>query len=227
MQVITILSLLFTSTPQIFYVQACGFYGDDCRQTETRPKWADATPPVRLVANNFDDSKEDTLALKVAERIKSIDFRRNPKLATDEFGIFLYGIDVVSIYNNDKILYGNIKYSIAWNGGIWLFTTEKNLNDFIGNPNKYNPAYGGYCAFHMTKGEVVPATNLFYLNENKIYMFNTNGRRQSWLQNIPVHITTADTEWEKLNTSQLITLEPSPAARILGPLLRRPEKTSR
>lgn len=224
--ILFLLTLTLTMTASA-YGQTCGFFGDHCRETDIRPGWMDTTTPVHLAVSEKSNSNEEDISKVVAATIKSIKFKRNPKFASDEVGILLYGIDIVSIYNGSMKTHGRIRYSVAWNGGIWLFSNEENMNLFIENPMKYVPAYGGYCAFDMTRGVVIPATKLFHLHGRRLYMFNTNGRRQSWLENIPRHIAAADAKWDRLNTSSLIILEPSPAARTLAPLLGIADKTDR
>jgi YHS domain-containing protein len=90
-----------------------------------------------------------------------------------EKGAALSGYDPVS-YFTGKPQKGKIAYI---NGGItYKFASATNLETFKKNPTKYEPAYGGWCAYAMgVKGEKVEVDpenfkivngvlNLFYKN---------------------------------------------------------------
>jgi len=36
---------------------------------------------------------------------------------------------------------------------VWKFTSRKNLERFLADPEAYAPQYGGYCAYAMAEGE--------------------------------------------------------------------------
>jgi YHS domain-containing protein len=92
----------------------------------------------------------------------------NPTLA-------IQGYDAVSYFSN-KPLKGNSKYGYNYKGITYIFSSSKNLETFKLNPEKYEPAYGGWCAYAMgAKGEKVEidAENYLLLN-GKVYLFYKN-----------------------------------------------------
>ena len=46
---------------------------------------------------------------------------------------------------------GTKNHMLEWNGAIWLFVSADNKVLFSGNPEKYAPQYGGYCAWLMAQ----------------------------------------------------------------------------
>lgn len=96
----------------------------------------------------------------------------SPKHFLLEKGIALSGYDPVSYFSNTKPQKGKIAYN--YEGVIYKFISAENLSLFKNSPQKYLPAYGGWCAYAMgLNGEKVKvdpenfkivdgAVNLFY-----------------------------------------------------------------
>lgn len=82
------------------------------------------------------------------------------------------GYDVVA-YFDDQALKGDKKFTTTYEGVSYKFSSQKNLDAFTGNPEKYVPQYGGYCAYAVAvKGEKVginPKT--FQIKDNKLFLF--------------------------------------------------------
>jgi len=82
------------------------------------------------------------------------------------------GYDVVSYFaSNPKK--GNQKFATTFNGIIYYFSWQTNLDLFKKTPEKYEPAYGGWCAYAMgntgEKVEVDPET--YKIVDGKLYLF--------------------------------------------------------
>ena len=57
------------------------------------------------------------------------------------------GYDLVSYHDSKRPLRGNGHYVSVHDGVTYTFANEENKGSFDSNPDKYLPAYGGYCAF--------------------------------------------------------------------------------
>lgn len=98
--------------------------------------------------------------------------RVSPKLFLLDKGVALSGYDPVSYFSKTKPQKGKISYN--YEGIIYKFISTENLTLFKNSPQKYLPAYGGWCAYAMgLNGEKVKvdpenfkivdgAINLFY-----------------------------------------------------------------
>src|SRR5688572_29559762 len=62
--------------------------------------------------------------------------------------IALEGYDPVS-YFVGKPLEGSTQFKYEYKGVTYLFNSGSNLSKFKATPDKYEPAYGGWCAFAM------------------------------------------------------------------------------
>lgn len=119
-------------------------------------------------------------------------------------GAVANGYDVVAYFNN-KSLKGSKKITTKYDNVTFRFSSEKNLEAFKKEPQKYIPQYGGYCAYAIAKnGEKVsidPKT--FEIRNGKLYLFyNSWGTNtlKLWLKEKPEELQKkADRNWQKIN----------------------------
>jgi YHS domain-containing protein len=87
-------------------------------------------------------------------------------------GYAVDGYDVVAYFDNQAIK-GNKEYISEFDGVTYKFSSEKNLEAFNKNPEKYLPEYGGYCAYAIAvkseKVSINPKT--FDIIDGKLYLF--------------------------------------------------------
>lgn len=118
-------------------------------------------------------------------------------------GIAFAGYDVTE-YQNNKALKGDKQFTATYNKSVFHFASEENKTEFLANPEKYIPQYGGYCAYaiseHNKKYKVDPET--FLLQDGKVYLFyNSFGKNtlDLWNNNNPEEQQKkADENWKKL-----------------------------
>jgi len=117
-------------------------------------------------------------------------------------GVAIEGYDPVSYYADDKPLEGKKSISLSYNGAVYFFSTAKNLETFKKNPSKYEPAYGGWCAYAMgAKGEKVdidPET--FKIINGKLYLFYNrffNNTLPLWNKDEATLKAKADQYWQQ------------------------------
>lgn len=115
-------------------------------------------------------------------------------------GLAAHGYDVVSFFSGQPGL-GDDKYEIAYNGATYRFASQANLDTFKAASAKYEPAYGGYCAYGAWEGKKFDGDPRFWkIVDGRLY-FNLNGEVQTlWLKDIPGHIKAADVNWTKIRS---------------------------
>jgi len=88
-------------------------------------------------------------------------------------GLALQGYDAVSYFNGSKPLRGKADLTTTYGGVTYRFANAANLEVFKKSPARYEPQYGGWCAYAMgddgSKVEVDPET--FKLDDGKLYLF--------------------------------------------------------
>jgi len=107
------------------------------------------------------------------------------------------GYDPVAYHLENGPVKGNTAYSYQYNNATWLFSSQENLDLFRGNPARYAPEYGGYCAYGMSKGFVVSTDpNAWTIEDGKLYLNHSPGVRRTWLKDVPGNIGRADRHWQ-------------------------------
>ena len=72
----------------------------------------------------------------------------------DENGLALAGYDCTSYHDCDAPLKGDAVYVAEHNGAQYYFADDERRERFLSDPEKYLPAYGGYCAFAVANNDV-------------------------------------------------------------------------
>jgi YHS domain-containing protein len=124
-----------------------------------------------------------------------------------EKGVAITGYDPVAYFTQKKAVKGSIANSVNNKGITYHFSSAANKELFLKSPDKYEPAYGGWCAYAMgatgEKVEIDPET--FEVREGKLYLFynrfftNTLPKWQKDETNLQRR---ADQSWMKFNSSK-------------------------
>lgn len=87
-------------------------------------------------------------------------------------GFAANGYDVVAYFSNEAIE-GDKAFKTKFEGVNYKFSSQKNLNLFNKNPEKYIPQYGGYCAYAIAlkKSKVSINPKTFLVKNDKLYLF--------------------------------------------------------
>ncbi len=113
------------------------------------------------------------------------------------------GYDVVA-YFSDQALEGD-KANTTTHGGVkYKFATAENLKTFMGNPEKYTPQYGGYCAYAIADSgkrvQIDPES--FQIKDGKLYLFYDSffaDTLKKWnKEGAAIMQTKADKNWETM-----------------------------
>jgi YHS domain-containing protein len=116
--------------------------------------------------------------------------------------IALEGYDPVSFFSN-KPEEGDEDITYTHKGITYYFANTANLARFKSSPDKYEPAYGGWCAFAMgdtgDKVKVDPET--FKIIDGKLYLFYNswgNNTLKDWNANEKQLKAKANQNWRKI-----------------------------
>jgi YHS domain-containing protein len=120
-----------------------------------------------------------------------------------EKGIAVQGYDVVA-YFSGKAIKGESSLAVIHQGIRYHFSSIANKEEFKKNPGKYEPQYGGWCAYAMgatgEKVEIDPET--FKVLNGKLYLFYNkrfNNTLKTWNKDEQALKTKADANWGKLS----------------------------
>ncbi|MEO5975599.1 MAG: YHS domain-containing (seleno)protein [Chryseolinea sp.] len=128
-----------------------------------------------------------------AVRLKSYNVKKS---------VAIEGFDPVS-YFDGKPVQGKSDIRTTYKDVIYQFNSQANLGKFKASPDKYEPAYGGWCAFAMgdsgEKVKIDPET--FKIIGGKVYLFYNfwgNNTLDDWNKNEKALKEAADLNWKKI-----------------------------
>lgn len=113
-------------------------------------------------------------------------------------GLAVHGYDVVSFFRGEPSV-GSDKYALAYNGATYRFANQADLDTFKADPAKYEPAYGGYCAYGAALNKKFDGDPRYWkVVDGRLYL-NLNGDIQSkWADDVAGNIKKADSNWTKI-----------------------------
>ena len=90
-----------------------------------------------------------------------------------EKGLALDGYDPVAYILQNKAVMGSKTQAVFHQGVTYYFSSVANKEEFKKNPSRYEPEYGGWCAYAMgEKGEKVSVDpKTFKIIDGKLYLF--------------------------------------------------------
>jgi YHS domain-containing protein len=127
-----------------------------------------------------------------------------PALRTKSFNldknVAIQGYDPVAYFTTGVATKGNKEIVAVADGVTYLFATPSNKELFLKDFKKYDPQYGGWCAYAMgysgEKVEIDPAT--FKIVNGKLYLFYhswTNNTLNKWNKDETNLKNKADKNW--------------------------------
>lgn len=127
---------------------------------------------------------------------------RKKQFNTDKSGLAIQGYDPVAYFADNKAKKGSKDISAVYEGIRYRFASAQNMHAFKENPAKYEPQYGGWCAYAMgAKGEKVEVDpETFKIVNGRLYLFYNkyfNNTLNSWNKD-EVHLkSNADKSWQR------------------------------
>jgi len=113
------------------------------------------------------------------------------------------GYDPVSYFSGEEPQKGQKGITYEFNDAIYRFATEANLEAFKADPAKYEPAYGGWCAYAMASGskaDINPKT--YKIVDGKLLLFYNKffvNTLPKWNKNEATLYPVAEKNWKEKN----------------------------
>ncbi|MBK9794309.1 MAG: YHS domain protein [Sphingobacteriales bacterium] len=118
-----------------------------------------------------------------------------------EKSVAIKGYDPVAYFIQNKAVKGNKNLAVSIDGVIYYCSSQTNKDLLVKTPSKYEPQYGGWCAYAMgakgTKVEIDPET--FKILDGKLYLFYNKGFTNTlplWNKDESNLKTKADSNWK-------------------------------
>lgn len=119
-------------------------------------------------------------------------------------GVAIEGVDPVAYFTESKPVKGSGKFSFKWKGATWRFASAENLERFKAAPGKYEPQYGGFCAYAVSEGYTASIDpEAWSIVDGKLYLNYSKSVRALWSKDIPGRISKGDKNWPGIKTKLL------------------------
>ncbi len=114
-------------------------------------------------------------------------------------GTAIRGYDAVAYRTIETAAMGKPEYEFVWKGAKWLFVSQENRSRFAANPELYAPEYGGYCAWSISKGNVMEADpKVWKIVDGKLYLIQNEQVKEVWEKSQPDLIEKSNENWQKI-----------------------------
>lgn len=112
-------------------------------------------------------------------------------------GYALHGYDPVAYFTIGAPTPGKSEFVAEHDGATYRFSSAENRDLFIGDPEKYAPQYGGFCAFGTAMGRKFDGDPLAWrIVDGKLYLNLNKQVQERWITDIPGFVRSADHNWE-------------------------------
>ncbi len=121
-------------------------------------------------------------------------------------GVALEGYSPVSYFVSGRAEPGDPRFQAVHNGATYLFTSAEQMKQFQENPARYEPAFGGWCAFGMAVRDKFPVDpTRFKIVDGRLFLFLKNetvDALELWQKENERTLTAkADEHWRKVSGS--------------------------
>jgi hypothetical protein len=125
----------------------------------------------------------------------SVAFAASPPVFV-QHGAALGGTDAVAYFTQGEPVRGGAGLTHEWNGARWQFSSAEHRDAFAAEPERYAPAYGGYCAWAVSQGYLADTVrDAWTIYDGRLYL-NANLRiRRRWERDIPGFLAQSEANW--------------------------------
>jgi YHS domain-containing protein len=114
-------------------------------------------------------------------------------------GAALEGHDPVAFFTAGKPVKGDAKIQSIYRGARYYFVNAENKKAFDAEPAKYEPQFGGYCAYGMSRGYTAPVEiDAFQVVNGRLLMQYDKGVRDTFNKDTQGNLKKADANWPKV-----------------------------
>jgi YHS domain-containing protein len=120
-------------------------------------------------------------------------------LNLNKTGVAIQGHDPVAFFTDNKPVKGKPEFVARHGGATYLFATKEHRDSFKADPAKYEPAFGGYCAFGVSKNRLIEIdVDAFQIVDGKLLLQYSKGIREDFNKDAKGNLTKANANWPGL-----------------------------
>ena len=120
-------------------------------------------------------------------------------LNLDKTGVAIQGYDPVAFFTDNKPVKGLSELPARHNGALYYFASKEHRELFQNDPARYAPAFGGYCAYGVSKGKLVEIdVDAFQIVNGRLLLQYSKGVRDDFNKDTKVNLAKAEQNWPGL-----------------------------
>ena len=126
-------------------------------------------------------------------------FQPGEGVSSDSAGVAIGGFDTVDAAIDSEAVVGSARFPAFHAGAIWLFKNDANRKRFERAPDRFMPAFGGFCVARLAAGAKEPGLVRYLVrHEGKLYLACSEKTKETVLRDADATITAASAAWLKL-----------------------------
>jgi YHS domain-containing protein len=135
-----------------------------------------------------------TLALPVLSQVSS-----KTLVNVDQTGVAIQGYDPVAFFTDHQPVKGDPRYVAKHDGAIYLFASKEHKEMFTKEPTKYEPKFGGYCAYGVSRNKLVEIdVDAIQIVDGKLLLQYSQGVRDDFNKDPKANLARANANWTGL-----------------------------
>ena len=117
----------------------------------------------------------------------------------DKSGLAIQGYDPVAFFTESKPVKGKPEFKSAYEGATYLFASAENKMRFDKEPAKYEPAFGGFCAYDVSRSKLVEIDpEAFQIVDGHLLLQYSKGVRNDFNKDTQGNLAKANSNWPML-----------------------------
>lgn len=158
-------------------------------------------PSAESIASQVEDIRPSTKAalfLPVAAlAIPQVADVVSPIVSDPESGVAIDGYDPVGFFTANEAIKGDARYVANYGDVKFHFVSEENRDLFLKDPERYAPAFGGYCSHSLASGVLTPGSPEHWtIHGNRLYFTRSSGSTKVFREETALSVAAADRYWE-------------------------------
>jgi YHS domain-containing protein len=114
----------------------------------------------------------------------------------DKNGAAIQGYDPVAFFTQNKPVKGDAKFHSTYRGATYYFASAEDQAAFAAAPAKYEPQFGGFCAYGVSRGKTVPIkVEAFQIVNGRLLLQYDLDIRNKFNQDQAGNLAKADQNW--------------------------------
>lgn len=121
---------------------------------------------------------------------------------TNPGGIAIGGYDPVAYFTDSAATPGKPEFSTRHGQATWWFASAEHRDLFLQDPQRFLPAYGGWCAYGMAEGYAAETdpVNGWTIHEGRLYLNWDASISAQWNANRAALLERSESNWPTVNS---------------------------